>query len=81
MSGLRPECKTCGYKQIRKQRRYKTYREQKKKADWFVGGYKIYVLNYAKEGEFKYVILPTDGKMFKTNDKQEFFNKLKDCLI
>lgn len=81
ISGLRPECKTCGYKQIRKQRGYKNYREQKKKEDWFVGGYMVAILNYAKKGEYKYTIKSTTGEIFKTNDKQEFFDKLKDCLI
>lgn len=45
------------------------------------GGYKITILNHTKSGEFKYNIYSTrTGKLFKTNNIQEFVSKLEDIL-
>lgn len=37
-----------------------------------IGGYKIAILNYVKDGEKKFVIQSTSGKLFATDSKQEF---------
>lgn len=38
-----------------------------------IGGYKIYILNHTKNGEYKYNIINTvTREVFKTNDKNEF---------
>lgn len=44
------------------------------------GGYKIYILNYAKHNEFKFNITRTDGRILCTNDKEEFLTFLKERL-
>lgn len=44
------------------------------------GGYKIAVLNYAKKNEFKYNIERTDGRVFCTNNKEEFLTFLEKRL-
>lgn len=44
------------------------------------GGYKIAVLNYAKRNEFKYNIERTDGRVFCTNNKEEFLTFLEKRL-
>lgn len=37
-----------------------------------LSGYKIYILNHTKKGEFKYNIISTNGERINTNDKNEF---------
>lgn len=37
-----------------------------------VGGFKVYILNHIKSGEYKYNVVPTEGELFQTNDKKEF---------
>lgn len=44
------------------------------------GGYKILVFNYARETEFKYHIIGTDGYLIQTNDINLFKNALKEIL-
>lgn len=42
-----------------------------------LGGFKASILNYTKRGEFRFNIVRTDGKVFKTNNKQEFLDFLE----
>jgi hypothetical protein len=42
-----------------------------------IGGYKIAILNYAKEGEKKFVVQSTLGELFATDSKQEFMAYLE----
>ena len=46
-----------------------------------VGGYKIYILNHVKEGECKYNIVSTKGKVWNYTSKEMFMDKLKELLI
>lgn len=57
---------------------YKKVKDSKTKLHWSnpLGGYKITIQNYARDGEFKYNILPVGGKLFATNDKNEFMDYL-----
>lgn len=45
-----------------------------------IGGYKIYILNHVKKGEFKYNVISTIGTTFKSNDVNEFHKKIKEVL-
>jgi hypothetical protein len=43
-----------------------------KKADETLGGWKAYGLKHPKPGEYKYNIVFTDGRLFRTNDIKIF---------
>lgn len=43
-----------------------------------LGGFKVSILNYAKNGEYKYTVASTKGDFFQTNSKEEFINFLKE---
>ena len=49
-------------------------------AEETLGGYKIFIQNYVKKGERKYNIVDTAGEVFKTNNKDEFFNYLRGII-
>jgi hypothetical protein len=44
------------------------------------GGFNVKILNYVREGEKRYVIIPTKGKLLSTNDKEEFIQQIKEIL-
>ena len=43
----------------------------------FWGGFTIKVLNFARDGEYRYSAKSTDGSICQTNDKGEFVDYLK----
>ena len=49
-------------------------------AEETLGGYKIFIQNHVKKGEQKYNIVDTAGEVFKTNNKDEFFNYLRGII-
>jgi hypothetical protein len=91
--GLRVMCKDCAkeYNRIYNAKpenkekarvRERLYRQKLdlKRFEWvddIVGGYKIFILNYPKKGEFKFNIVPTRGDVFSTNSKQDFIQYLE----
>lgn len=85
--GLSVHCKTCHNKYtVKYMKEYRIMEKEEQEKDdecnfnRYLGGYLVAILNHVKKGEYKYTIKSTTGETFKTNDKQEFFNKLKDCL-
>ena len=74
-TGLHCWCKDCKNENTYKNRK-KLY---KPKID-VLGGYKITILNYAKQGEFKYTIVSTEGGVFNSNDKNKFLSKLQGII-
>lgn len=76
--GIRSVCKECAknYRiDYHKQRTKLRFKE--KDAINILGGYKIFILNYASLKEKKYNIISTAGKIFRTNNKQEFIQYLE----
>lgn len=46
------------------------------------GGYKINILYHTKQGEYRYNVVDTlTEEVFKTDDKEAFFEQLKNILI
>lgn len=44
-----------------------------------ISGYKIYILNYAKEGEYRYNIVNTfTGEVINTNNREEFIKIVEE---
>ena len=56
------------------------YAEEVKKAETIIGGYKVSILNHPSQTEFKFTIMSTNGELFQTNDKGDFFNYLRGVL-
>ena len=56
------------------------YQEGLKTFAQSLGGVKAFILNHAKKGENKYNIVHTDGKTFKTNDREQFFEYLRGII-
>lgn len=48
--------------------------------DDVLGGIKITILNYAKDGESRFNIVSTNGRQFHTNDRQKFLDYLKTAI-
>lgn len=42
-----------------------------------VAGFNVYILDYYKSGEYKYNVVPTEGEVYKTNDKERFLRYLE----
>lgn len=80
-------CKECKNKQS-KEYYYKYYHkddiaEQKKNEENFehaLGGYVIRILNHTKPFEHKYIIQPTEGEAWVTDDKEQFLKKLNELI-
>lgn len=77
-------CKKCFYEHYQK-KAIKKYEESLKKFpeldfNRYCGGYEIKILNYAKNGEYKYIIKSTVSEFLQTNDKEKFINKIKNIL-
>lgn len=81
--GLQYSCKECLNKRNRgyfannrdKYHEYYLKREARENMldNYAIGGYKIFILNHTKEGEYKYNIINTvNQEVFKTNNKDEF---------
>ena len=76
------QCKKCCYQAYGKRNTQK-YIESirqlpERNFDTFYGGYTISILNYAREGEYKYVIRSTDGSVFQTTCKSDFLLKIDE---
>lgn len=76
-SGRSNQCRDCYNKQHcealeRKERQALADFEQK------LGGFKVSILNYAKNGEYKYTVASTKGDFFQSNSKEEFISFLKE---
>lgn len=75
-----PYCKKCCYEKWQKKANAKYVESLKNLPDpefnRLYGGYNIKILNFAREGEFRFTISSTDGNIFKTNDPHEFMEKL-----
>lgn len=53
------------------------YAEALKEADDIIGGYKISILNHPSQTEHKFTIIGTDGFLYQTNDRDDFYKQLK----
>ena len=88
-------CRTCRRENTRRyiqlhpeyRIRMKHFQEEHRKskqilndADKIIGGYKVYISNYVKSGEYKFNIVPTKGELFKTNDFSSFIRYLKNLF-
>lgn len=56
------------------------YQEGLKTFAQSLGGVKAFILNHVKKGEMRYNIVQTDGKTFKTNDREQFFEYLRGII-
>lgn len=54
--------------------------EQRERELRTLGGWKMYVLNYASQRERNFNAVSTAGDVFKTNDKREFLAYLEKVL-
>lgn len=69
----RCECRACQRKAIQEfNRRKADFSRALKKAEETLGGWKAYGLKHPKPGEYKYNIVFTDGRLFRTNDIKIF---------
>jgi hypothetical protein len=59
-----------------RQKKKREEEEALRKAKDTLGGYKIYILNHPKDGEYSYNITSTEGLLFRTNDKKVFIEAL-----
>lgn len=78
-------CKKCNTISSKKYSKKTSYRKKKKdvneeKSNFILGGYKIYILNYCYNNEFRYNIVSTKGDVFKTCSPSEFLEKIKEVL-
>lgn len=70
-NGLNYYCKTC-HRDYSRGFGWGYSAQQEQRVEEVLGGYKIYILKYVKPGEFKFNVLNTNGKVFKTNKKEDF---------
>lgn len=62
------------------------YREKKEQLQTLrdcevIGGYRMYILNHAKQGEYKYTAVKVStADVFRTNNVTEFFSYLRGVL-
>ena len=86
--GYRHKCKKCCIKYLREYRKRPHVKElerimaikfrnkkieiENNKINDIIGGYKIAILNYVKDGEKNFVIQSTLGELFAANSKKEF---------
>lgn len=85
--GYKTICKDCvnDYGRAYREKETQKYNEMREyitlqelmKAEKILGGYKIFIQNHTKKGESKYNVIDTAGEVFKTNNKDEFFNYLR----
>lgn len=47
------------------------------KAEYLLGGIKIYILNHAGDRECKFNVVSTSGEVFNTNNREKFFEFLR----
>lgn len=75
-------CKKCNtlYSKKHPRKYHKKLSRKEKESAFILGGYKIYILNHYSEEEYKYNILSTTGKLFKTNSDKEFIDKIKEIV-
>ena len=69
-------CRDCAHK---KQKESISKQEERTiaRADEIIGGYKISILNHASQTEHKFTIIGTDGFLYQTNDRDDFYKQLK----
>ena len=84
-SGYQTYCRKCvnEYHKMRRLGFCLTDKERKERqaiADFEqkLGGFKVSILNYAKNGEYKYTVASTKGGFFQTNSKEEFIQFIKE---
>lgn len=80
--GYQTYCRKCT-SEYQKMRRYLSEKERKERqaiADFEqkLGGFKVSILNYTENGEYKYTVASTKGDFFQTNSKEEFISFLKE---
>ena len=51
-----------------------------KEFDMYYGGLNVKILNFVREGEYRYVIESTNGKTLSTNDSKEFMAKINEIV-
>lgn len=79
-------CRTCGREALERRKENgfclseKERKERQAIADFdrLLGGFKVSILNYAKNGEYKYTVASTKGGFFQTNSKEEFIEFIKE---
>lgn len=54
------------------------YASQLKGAEQIIGGYRISILNHPSRTEKKYTVVGTNGSFYRTNDKKDFLNYLRE---
>lgn len=83
--GHKGKCKECTRKYGKKYRELQKLKRlrllgilgKEERAEFLLGGIKVYILNYAQKGEYKYNVQETNGNIYKTNNSEEFFNYLR----
>lgn len=75
--GYQTYCRKC-VSEYQKQRRQGKERQATADFDRLLGGFKVSILNYAKNREYKYTVASTKGGFFQTNSKEEFINFIKE---
>lgn len=82
--GYKTICKKCTneysreYRAREKERRKTLLEIKKREPEECLGGYRVYVLNHTKRGEFKYNVVSTKGGVFHTNNKGDFLSFLTE---
>lgn len=75
------QAKSRAYKEKARLEKWKAKQKLKRQtlrdADYFLGGWNIYIQNHSKENEFKFNILSTRGEIYQTDDFNNFINYLK----
>lgn len=76
--GFEYHCKKC-HTDKQKERNKTAVENARKynKACLLIGGFKVFILNHVKNGEYKYNVVPTEGEVYKTNDKERFLRYLE----
>lgn len=76
-------CKECKNKQNKEHYYKDRIIEQKRNEENFehaLGGYVIRILNHTKPFEHRFNIQPTEGEAWVTDDKEQFWKKLREII-
>lgn len=82
--GYKNICKKCHkeyakkYRKLQKEKREILLGKRDPDYEKHIGGYRVYVLNHTKRGEFKYNVVSTKGSVFHTNNKGDFLSFLTE---
>lgn len=74
------KCLTIASRLSRKKNKRKILSPKEKKANYILGGFKIYILNYTSLNECKFNIFSTKGKVYKTNKPSQFLDRIKEIV-